>query len=352
MKKIEVLINNIKKISLAKRLKTGFTLGNTTKPYVGKYYTTPIRVTNKMASVGVVVYSESEARKILKKIDGKIDYILVDAEKKIPTKLSIGGVFPANIERLARETIKKSELWIYKGNDLALEAIDMFLTHSTKNELRGLGNKKITIIGAGNLGSKLALRLVERGAHVFLTRRNKVKLKKIVEAINLIKPINTKSKVSGSTDNNKAAIKADILIATNDGEKIIGKKIVENLKNKSILLDAGRGTILNEALALAQKKEIKVYRVDINAAFEGLISTLFYLDDVLRNKSGRRTLDGAKIVSGGLLAQKNEFVVDNIFKPQFFYGVGDGHGDFIRNIQQNKMLHKKVKKFKEKLYLK
>ena len=88
---------------------------------------------------------------------------------------------------------------------------------------------------------------------------------------------------------------------------------LDNLKNKSILLDAGRGTILNEALALAQKKEIKVYRVDINAAFEGLISTLFYLDDVLSNKSGRRNLDGANIVSGGLLARKNEFVVDNIF---------------------------------------
>lgn len=351
MKKIEDLINNIIRISLAKKLKTGFTLGNTTKSYVGKYYTTPIRVTNKMASVGVVVYSEREAQKILKKIDGKIDYILVDAEKKIPTKLSIDGV-TANIERLARETIKKSELWIYKGNDLALEAIDMFLTHYTKNELRGLGNKKITIIGGGNLGSKLALRLVERGAHVFLTRRNKGKLNKIVEAINLIKPINTKSKVWGLTDNVQAALKADILIATNDGEKIINKKIIKNLKNKSILLDAGRGTILNEALVLAQKKGIKVYRVDINSAFEGLVSTLFYLDDVLKNKSGRRTLNGAKIVSGGLLARKNEFVVDNIFKPNFFYGVGDGHGDFIRNIQNNKMLQKRVKKFKEKLNLK
>ena len=87
MKKIEDLINNIIRISLAKKLKTGFTLGNTTKSYVGKYYTTPIRVTNKMASVGVVVYSEREAQKILKKIDGKVDYILVDAEKKNSHKI-------------------------------------------------------------------------------------------------------------------------------------------------------------------------------------------------------------------------------------------------------------------------
>ena len=65
------------------------------------------------------------------------------------------------------------------------------------------------------------------------------------------------------------------------------------------------------------KNFIQAVQTDINAAFEGLISTLFYLDDVLSNKSGRRNLDGANIVSGGLLARKNEFVVDNIFKPNF-----------------------------------
>jgi hypothetical protein len=352
VKNIEELIQKIKKISLERKLKSGFTLGNTSKAYSGKYYITPIRITNKMVSAGVIVYSESEAIKILKKIDGKINYILVDAEKKIPIKYSISGRKFVNIERLARETTKKSELWIYKGNDLALEAIDMFLTYVTKNELRGLGNKKIAIIGGGNLGSKLALRLVERGAKVFLTRRNKLKLKKIVEAINLIKPINTESKVVGLSNNIKAAKNADILIATNDGKKIITEKIIKNLKNNSILMDAGRGTILGRGLALALKKDINVYRVDINAAFEGLTSTLFYLNDVLKKKLGRKILNGEKIVSGGLLAKKNEFVVDNIFKPKFFYGVGDGHGDFIRKIKNNKKLNKKVIAFKKKYKLK
>ena len=50
-------------------MKSGFTLGNTSKAYSGKYYITPIRITNKMVSAGVIVYSESEAIKILKKID-------------------------------------------------------------------------------------------------------------------------------------------------------------------------------------------------------------------------------------------------------------------------------------------
>ena len=43
---------------------------------------------------------------------------------------------------------------------------------------------------------------------------------------------------------------------------------------------------------LALKKDINVYRVDINAAFEGLTSTLFYLNDLLKKKSGRKILNG------------------------------------------------------------
>ena len=95
MKNIEELIYKIKNISLIRNLKSGFTLGNTSKAYSGKYYITPIRVTSKMVSGGVVVYSEREAKKILKKIDGKVNYILIDAEKKI---ISIGQTDEAIIK--------------------------------------------------------------------------------------------------------------------------------------------------------------------------------------------------------------------------------------------------------------
>ena len=110
MKKIDDLIFKIKKISSKKKLASGFTIGNTSKVYAGKYYTTPIRVTSKLVSAGVIVYSEKSASEILKEIDGKVNYILVDSEKKIPKKLSISGI-SANIERKAREIVKKSELF-------------------------------------------------------------------------------------------------------------------------------------------------------------------------------------------------------------------------------------------------
>ena len=47
--------------------------------------------------------------------------------------------------------------------------------------------KKILILGSGNIGSKVAIRLLESGGNIFLFRRNKNKLKKISEVLKYYK---------------------------------------------------------------------------------------------------------------------------------------------------------------------
>ena len=39
-----------------------------------------------MILAGIIVYSEKYAKTAAKYLDGKVDYVLVDAEKKIPPK--------------------------------------------------------------------------------------------------------------------------------------------------------------------------------------------------------------------------------------------------------------------------
>ena len=48
---------------------------------------------------------------------------------------------------------------------------------------------------------------------------------------------------------------------------------------------------------------------------------------------------------------KISFNVDNIFKPRFFYGVGDGNGDFLRKINSKNSIFKRSKEFKKRLNL-
>jgi len=351
MKNIEYIIRSLKKGAKKKKLLTGFVISNTSKKFNGEYFTTPIRETKNILFSGVIIYSEKILSKIIKKIDGKVDYIIIDAEKKIPAAFPKDGV-TANIERTSKELIKKSKIFIFKANDLTLDAIDTFISQMTAKDIRGLGNKNVTILGAGNLGSKLALRMVERGANVTIMRRNIKKMRIIVNALNLIKPKYTTSKIQGSSNKYEASKKSDILICTNTGEKIVDTKIISYLKSNSIILDAGKGTIGKQALKSAIKKNIKVFRVDVSAAFHGLMSTLLETERILENTLGRKIINDISFVSGGLLAQKNEVVVDDISRPRFFYGIGDGNGDFLRNINFTKKNYKKIKKLIKILKLK
>ena len=171
MKNIEYIIKILKKGAKKKKLLTGFVISNTSKKFNGEYFTTPIRETKNILFSGVIIYSEKILSKIIKKIDGKVDYIIIDAEKKIPATFSKDGV-TANIERTSKELIKKSKIFIFKANDLTLDAIDTFISQMTAKDIRGLGNKKVTILGAGNLGSKLALRMISAGPISFVIPRN------------------------------------------------------------------------------------------------------------------------------------------------------------------------------------
>jgi len=344
MNYISTTIGLVEKLIHASSLEgklTGFMIGNTAKFDSNGLYFTPIRKTESFIVGGVVVYTQKQAIDIAKTVDGKVQYILVDAEKKIPDEFSLTGE-PANIERAVREVVKNSTLWIYKGNDLTIDAIDAFLSQLKNKSLQGLGGAKITILGAGNIGVKLAIKLVERGALVKITRRNKEILDTVVKAINFIKPRHTTSSIMGTTNNNEAAKGAEILIGATQGNPVITTEIIKNLAENAIVIDVGKGTLFPEAVTFAAEKNIAVYRLDVSASIEGLIQTLLATENNFKRKMGRRKFRNESLVSGGILGYKNEIVVDDISNPKQVYGIADGKGDFIRNLKKEQSVFLKI----------
>jgi hypothetical protein len=342
---LEKLVQKILEIAKEENKLAGFSIGNTAKMDLNGFYYTPIRNTAIMVTGGIIVYSEKQAIDITRYVDGKVQYILVDAEKKIPNTMSLSGE-PANIERAVRETIQKSRLWIYKGNDLSVEAVDNLLSYLTKDGLRGIGGKRIAILGAGNIGSKLALKLVERGAEVVMTRRDEIKLKSIARALNYIKPAYTTAEITCTTDNEKAAMGAEILIGATSNP-IISKGMIKNLAKKSLVVDVGKGALQPEAIQVAEEMGITIYRLDVSAAFEGIIHRLWTIENALNNKLGRRLFKGEPIVSGGLLGRKNEIVVDNVFHPKEIFGIANGRGDFVRDLSEEQTM--RIEKLQEQV---
>ena len=315
---------------------TGFCIGNTTKVDTHGLFFSPIRNTKQLVAGSVIVYEAHHSEEIARIVDGRVQYILVDTEKKVgpDPKTSYGIGDMGNIEGAVRDAIQHSTLLTYKGNDLTVNSIDCALSQLMTSPIQSMGGKKVTIIGAGNLGAKLALKLVERGAHVVITRRNKKKLEVIVQALNYIKPGNTVAVVEGMTDNELAARDAHLLIGMAVGPPVITETMVSSLAKNAIIMDGGKGCLHPLAVQRAQQRQLKIFRVDIRSGFEGEVAMLLEMHQLLKHTVGRRQFDGIPVVSGGLFAWKDEIVVDNIHHPTAIFGIADGQGDFMRQLSQ------------------
>ena len=229
---------------------------------------------------------------------------------------------------------------------MTVDSIDLFLSHYYAKDIRGVGGKKVAIIGAGNIGSKIALHLVERGAKVFLSRRNKKKLNTICSAINFIKPLSSREKVIGSSNMN-ACEKADILIGSADGREVITLEMIKKIKNRAIIIDAGKGTISKDAIAYAKFRRQEIFRVDVSAAFEGLITKTMSMQKIIDNGFKEKRILETNVLSSGLLGNYGDIIVDNLIKTNFIYGISNGKGDFLRKLNRKQLL--KLKKIKSKL---
>ncbi|MDC3175555.1 hypothetical protein OA845_03450, partial [Candidatus Pelagibacter sp.] len=185
MNELIKLINYIKEKKTKK--KVCFFLGNTKKKEGKEFFITPIRENKNFLLLGSVVYSDLIATKILKIIDGKVDIVLVDIEKKTKSKNKKNSLI--NSEILAKKIIRKSKLYIYKANDLTVNAAETLLFNLYLKDKLGLNGKKILIVGMGNIGFKLSLKLVESGSKVYIWTRKKKLLTKFAKTINTVKTL-------------------------------------------------------------------------------------------------------------------------------------------------------------------
>lgn len=315
----------------AKGRQTAFVIGNTSDRFArGRYYETPLRETPELIYSGVIVRDVATAQAIARMVDGKVDYMLVDDEKKI-RKIYYGPNDVGNIEKEVRAIVRASALLTYKGNDLAVEAVDVLLG----NIIKDIGGSRIAVLGMGNLGSKIALRLVERGAHVAGYRRDRKKLAAIVHGLNRIKSEDTMAAVTASRSADAACRDATIIIGATNEKSVITKQMLAAAAPGTVLIDAGKGCFAAE---VTDDPAFLVYRVDVSIvqryAFSGLITAHAYFGKGL----GRRVIPEIDItlISIGLSGRKGEVIVDDIHAPTRIIGIAAGDGTLAKESPQVK----------------
>ena len=342
-------IKHLKKISRKENKKTAFFISNTKKYENVLFYTTPIRKTVNYIYFGVVLFDDRVAKKIAKIVDGNFNVIFVDTEKK-SFKLTKDKV--VNVERTIKENIKKTYLRFYKANDLTINAAEDLLAIHFRKEIRNLSGKKILIIGTGNIGFKLSLRLIERGSEVHLFRRNEKKLVQICNVLNFIKPLGTIAKAKKIKYLKKNLSQYDVIFCTANQKNIMKINNIKEFKKNVLLVDIGKGMFDSETLKLLIDSNIIVHRLDVTPSLNMLLEGNDSFKEYEKNKSYLIKKRGNfRLVSQGLLGQKNDLIVDNPISPNTIFGVCDGMGDFLRldNSIKSKILNSLSKVFKKKI---
>ena len=330
-----------------------FTISTTTK-LSDKHqpYLTPIIKIYQGYVGGAVVFSQTQAFLIAKHIDGLIDQILVDAEKKIGITLGVNQdvikhfnlketqqeeqarihVEMGNLSAACSMVIKKSEFHEFKPNDMTVDAVWYFLS----NNFRVLSGKKFAIIGSGNIGFKLAVKLIESGSNVELVRRDMRKGTLMADIIDIIKPQSTLATGHYNSDPLQASLFCDGIIGCSNGKPLITWEMIQSMKPNGIVIDVGKGTVYKKAAIRASQADIPIYRCDISSAINGVIATIERNKHIIANEIGRLEIKkDLYIISGGKLGQDGDIVVDCYSKPKQIFGVADGVGDLKQKLSKS-----------------
>lgn len=328
MKDLKTVLSTIVKRANEKKKISCFFIGNTKKKEDRNYYITPIRENERFIFSSCIVFNDSIAKKTAKILDGKINYILVDTEKKIDSKNKFSGL--VNIERSVKDSVKKSKLRVYKANDLSVLSAETLINNYYLKDKRGVGGKKVLIIGLGNIGFKISLKLVENGATVFLFRRNHKKLLNLKNAINNIKPSATASKAVILKKAPRNFKNYDLIIGSSDRASIISYNQVKDVGKKALVIDIGKGNFSQEATQYLIQNKINIFRLDVTSSYFSYLDNLIYTEKMYDKKNFILKNNSIKFVSQGIVGQKNDIIVDDVNNPKLIYGICDGKGNLFQ----------------------
>lgn len=352
---IQERINEIKALAKKNNKKTFFSIGSTSQPFSDKPYITPIRILENGVISGTIVFSQTQAILVANLVSGQIDHVLLDSEKKIDIQVDVNhsilkhyninypiaiskarfSIEMGNISAAARPHLKDQNIIEYKPNDITVDAVWTYLSQ----KLGPLTGKSAAIIGCGNIGFKLALKLVECGINTEIVRRNSALGMQMANAINIIKPPTTLAKASYNSNPLQASLFSDILIGATQGTPVITWEMIQSMSPTGIIVDIGKGCINEDALEKAINQNIDIIRADISSALYGFVSNSQKMDKMIRFEIGRKEFsNGVSLISGGILGKWGDIIVDNYQSPTLVYGISDGKGNIIKEMNNEQQL--------------
>lgn len=249
---------------------------------------------------------------IVKCFDGLVSRFFIDCEVKAGIDLAAAAL----------ELISPNRRHFFKPNDFTVEAADEWVAQ----RIPILKGARVAIVGAGNIGAKLALRLAERGGEVQLVGRRIGTLEATVQGLNAI--LRGSGAVIACSSIEEACTRAQVIVGCTAGAAAIDTAALE-ISDASLFLDVGNGCFTRGAIAAAQERGLLLEVLSPIAGWEGFLRR-YAATSKLQQGLGRRQLDsGMWIVSRGVMGATGDVLVDDISQPARVIGVCNGMGDLL-----------------------
>jgi len=271
----------------------------------------PRRMYGNMGISSFMINDIDSLKELLTFYDGIIDYFYIDVEMKQEI----------NLYKIAERIVYKSKIISIKPNDTTLESLDLLLREKYTDNLI---DKKILVIGSGNLASKIMLRLAERQADVYVLARTGYKLDKIMSAINTFLPKYTKS--IEKLDNTRE-IYFDVIIGAISNEFNEVNTLKSVIDQQTFLVDVGINNFNSEFIHELLINGNELLRLDTRIALPyQMIKQSKYTELFFDKVVGIKEVEDVTIAAGGIIPDEGTVIVDQIEKPTQVVGVADGSG--------------------------
>jgi len=321
---LEAYFDKIESLKKETKKRTALLLGTTVKIEDSLFYTTPIRQTDDYIIGGIVYYD-------INALDSKIDYIeqhfntlFIDIEVK---NRNFKDCRPWEVISEKFQNIRKIP---YKSNDLTVLSFRDYFNNLF------FDTKKAIVIGAGNIGAKLAIHLVENGIQTYLFRRDVKRCEKIVEGINATISEFSTGKAHLITDIDKEEGPFNLVVLCTPGIPVFGDEYFEKWHQPKYLVDIGKGCFETEFLE--KKIRSPLFRLDVSHQIEKMVDHYNFTYNHFSKSWIERALGEITVVPSGLLARKDEIIVDRVENATQVYGISNGCGDLVRNLSDEQKL--------------
>lgn len=271
-----------------------------------------LRLTDGVLAGNLIFRETAYLPEIIKHFDSLVSRFFIDCEVKAGIDLAAAAL----------ELIPPSKRHFFKPNDFTVDAADEWVAQRMPN----VEGACITIVGAGNIGAKLALRLAERGSEVRLVGPRIAGVEATVQGLRII--LRGSGIVIACPSIVEACVEADAIIGCTPGIAAIDSGAVE-VSRASLLLDVGNGCFTRSAIAAAQERCLALEVLSPTAGWEGFLRR-YVATRKLQQGLGRRQLDsGEWIVSRGIMGATGDVLVDDVSQPARVIGVCNGMGDLL-----------------------